>query len=348
MKNSINKNLLSLMVAVLLPLSSFGVEYVRGDVNRNRTVDISDVTYLIGKVLSSGGAYIPICDVNFDRATDIADVTALIHYVLLGVWTSPDYSGPPIPDNAEFYTVNGVSFAMVPVEGGTFMMGYGNTEYSYPGSHASHQVTLSSFKIGVTEVTQELWMAVMGTNPSPDQSNVSLLPVCCVSWHDCKNFIDRLNELTGLNFNFPTDAQWEFAARGGNFSQGYLYAGSDDIDEVAWWADENATSLTWHPAFVGLKKSNELGLYDMSGNVSEWCYDDDWVVNNPDVEPMVDPVYERASVPNESLRRRIMRGGSRYDEDAFGWEFCTVYSRDRVRVYDNHTLFGLRLAIWPQ
>ena len=348
MKNSINKNLLSLMVAVLLPLSSFGVEYVRGDVNRNRTVDISDVTYLIGKVLTSGGAYIPICDVNFDRATDIADVTALIHYVLLGVWTSPDYSGPPIPDNAEFYTVNGVSFAMVPVEGGTFMMGYGNTEYSYPGSHASHQVTLSSFKIGVTEVTQELWMAVMGTNPSPDQSNVSLLPVCCVSWHDCKNFIDRLNELTGLNFNFPTDAQWEFAARGGNFSQGYLYAGSDDIDEVAWWADENATSLTWHPAFVGLKKSNELGLYDMSGNVSEWCYDDDWVVNNPDVEPMVDPVYERASVPNESLRRRIMRGGSRYDEDAFGWEFCTVYSRDRVRVYDNHTLFGLRLAIWPQ
>ena len=346
MKNSMNKILFSLIVAVLLPLSSFG-QYVRGDVNGSRTVDIADVTALISKVLSSGGAYIQVCDVNYDGAVNIADVTELIHYVLSGVWITPDYTGPSIPENAEIYTVNGVSFAMLPVEGGTFMMGYGDTEYAYPGSHASHQVTLSSFKIGVTEVTQELWLAVMGTNPSPDQSDVSLLPVCSVSWHDCKNFIDRLNELTGLNFNFPTDAQWEFAARGGTLSQGYLFAGSDNIDEVAWWADENATSWTWHPAFVGLKKANELGLYDMSGNVSEWCYDDDWIVNNSNVAPMIDPVYERAYVPNETLRRRIMRGGSRYDEDAFGWEFCTVYSRDRVRVYDNHKLFGLRLAIWP-
>ena len=344
MNKTINQILLSLLM--LLPLSSFG-QYVRGDLNGNSTVDISDVTVLISKVLTSGGAYIPICDVNYDRATDIADVTALIHYVLTGVWGSPDYAGPPIPENAEIYTVNGVPFAMLPVEGGIFMMGYGDTDNAYIGSHASHQVTLSSYKIGVTEVTQELWEAVMGTNPSPDQSDVAVMPVCNVSWHDCRTFIQRLNELTGLNFNFPTDAQWEFAARGGNLSQGYLFAGSDDIDEVAWWADENATSWTWHPAFVGLKKANELGLYDMSGNVSEWCYDDYWIVNNSNVEPMVDPVYERASVPNESLRRRIMRGGSRYDADAFGWEFCTVYSRDRVQVYENHQLFGLRLAIWP-
>lgn len=340
-----------LTLLLLCPLSSFGAQRdVRGDVNGDNKVNISDVTAMINSLLSSGGSYIYECDVNYDSKTNISDVTELINYLLSGAWSTPDYAGPPIPDNAEIYTVNGVTFAMLTVEGGTFMMGYGDTEMAYPSSHASHQVTLSSFKIGVTEVTQALWVAVMGDNPSPDQSDVDLLPVCNVSWHDCRTFIQRLNELTGLNFNFPTDAQWEFAARGGNLSQGYLFAGSDNIDEVAWWSDQNtgSGSWTWHPAMIGLKKANELGLYDMSGNVSEWCYDDYWIVSSSDVEPMVDPVFEYDSYPNESLRRRVMRGGSRFDEYAFGWEYCTVYSRDRVRAYDNHSLYGLRLAIWTR
>ena len=344
MKTSIIRFVLTLLL--LWPLSSFGTQqYVRGDVNGNGRIDISDVTAMINHLLSPNSIYLVECDLNYDSKCTIMDVTELINYLLTGVWLSPAYSGPTIPDNAEIYTVNGVSFAMLPVEGGTFMMGYGETDMIYVCSHASHQVTLSSFKIGVTEVTQALWVAVMGTNPSPDQSNIDVLPVCNVSWHDCKTFIQRLNELTGQNFNFPTDAQWEFAARGGNLSQGYLFAGSDNVDEVAWCADlNNGVIITWQPAFIGLKKANELGLYDMSGNVSEWCYDDYMTVSTSDVEPMVDPVFERENVVNESLRRRIMRGGSRY----YDWDYSTVYSRDRPRVYDNEYLYGLRLAVWPQ
>jgi formylglycine-generating enzyme required for sulfatase activity len=337
-----------LLLLLSWPLSSFAAQqYVRGDVNGNKRVDIEDVTTMVSRLLSNNGKYIVECDVNRDRKFNISDVTELINYLLSGNWSTPDNLDPPYPDGTEIYTVNGVSFAMLPVEGGTFMMGYGDKALIYPGSHASHQVTLSSFKIGVTEVTQALWVAVMGNNPSPDQSDVDHLPVSNVSWHDCKTFIQRLNELTGEHFNFPTDAQWEFAARGGNLSQGYLYAGSDDVDEVAWWPDEEA-GLTWHPAMVGQKKANELGLYDMSGNMSEWCYDDwdYWTVNSIDEEPLVDPVYERDNVINESMRHRVMRGGSRCDMSALELEYLTVYSRNYPFVYTVNNQYGLRLALW--
>ena len=179
---------------------------------------------------------------------------------------------PDTPTVPEFkdktYTVKGVSFDMVKVQGGTFAMGATSEQYyPEPDEHPVRQVTLSDFMIGKTEVTQELWQAVMGNNPS--YFNGNNLPVECVTWYDCQEFIEKLNRLTGLNFRLPTEAEWEYAARGGNKSQGYIYSGSNDIGSVAWYDDNS--SLKTHA--VATKSPNELGLYDMSGNVSEWCND---------------------------------------------------------------------------
>ena len=157
-------------------------------------------------------------------------------------------------------TVNGVSFNVIGVEGGTFMMGNNDDIDEMP----IHKVTLSSFAIGQTEVTQELWQAVMGSNPSWYKGDLNC-PVEHVSWHDCWAFIRKLNEMTGKCFRLPTEAEWEFAARGGNLSHGYEYSGSDNLNVVA--------SLGSMPAAVGSKAPNELGLYDMSGNVCEWVQD---------------------------------------------------------------------------
>lgn len=170
--------------------------------------------------------------------------------------------------NVKTFYANGVSFEMVEVRGGTFRMG-GTPEQGSTSCDDKpvHSVTLSSFYIGKTEVTQALWKAVMGSNPSEFTGDE--LPVEWVSWNDCQEFVRELNALTGLNFRLPTEAEWEFACRGGNNSRGYEFSGSNYIDNVAWYED-NSGSKT-HP--VATKLPNELGIYDMSGNVWEWCND---------------------------------------------------------------------------
>ena len=170
----------------------------------------------------------------------------------------------------ETFTVNGVAFKMVKVAGGTFQMGATSEQGSkaYDGGYPVHSVTLSDYYIGQTEVTQELWEAVMGINPSKFKGD-NQCPVEKVSWEDCQEFIEKLNRLTGKNFRLPTEAEWEYAARGGNKSKGYKYSGSNDADAVAWYGDNSGGKT--HP--VATKQSNELGLYDMSGNVWEWCQD---------------------------------------------------------------------------
>jgi len=207
-------------------------------------------------------------DTNGDDQVTISDVTWLIDYLLSGVW--PDDEPDPVLE-AQTFTVGDVSFTMMPVEAGTFTMG-ATTEQGADATDRekpAHQVTLTQpYYIGQTEVTQALWVAVMGTNPSEFTGDLNR-PVEKVSWNDCQTFITKLNQMTGQTFRLPTEAEWEFAARGGNKSEGHKFAGSDNVDDVAWYSG-NAGSST-HP--VATKAANELGLYDMSGNVLEWCQD---------------------------------------------------------------------------
>ena len=181
-----------------------------------------------------------------------------------------------VKNSIKSFSVKGVSFAMVYVEGGTFTMG-ATSEQEYDAEKdekPAHSVTLSSYYIGQTEVTQELWQAVMGNNPSFNKD--PKLPVENVSWDDCQEFLRKLNAKTGKKFRLPTEAEWEFAARGGNYTLYYKYSGSNYLDEVAWYED-NSDEET-HT--VATKRANELGIYDMSGNVWEWC--SDWKGNYSD------------------------------------------------------------------
>ena len=164
---------------------------------------------------------------------------------------------------------DGISIEMVKVEAGTFMMGAtSEMKDPYDDEKPVHQVTLTNdYYMGKYEVTQALWQAVMGKNPSYFKGDN--LPVNYVRWKDCQRFISKLNSMTGRKFRLPTEAEWEYAARGGKKSRGYQYSGSSNISDVAWY-DGNSGDKT-HP--VGTKQANELGIYDMTGNVLEWCQD---------------------------------------------------------------------------
>ena len=221
--------------------------------------------------------------------------------------------------------VNGIEYPMVYVSGGSFMMGSDDSEAD-SDEKPVHRVTLSSYRIGKYEVTQELWEAVMGSNPSRFKG--SRRPVEMVSWDDCQTFIRKLNSLTGQTFKLPTEAQWEFAARGGNSSNGYKYSGSNYIDNVARYYGNSGGKT--HD--VGTKSPNELGVYDMSGNVYEWCRDWKGTYSS---SSQVDP--EGPSTGSY----RVYRGGS----------WCSFAGRCRVsnRIYyspDNRYFdLGLRLCL---
>ena len=215
---------------------------------------------------------------------------------------------------------------MVYVSGGTFTMGSTSEQGSdaYDNEKPPHSVTLSSYYICKYEVTQALWRAVMGSNPSNFKGDN--LPVENVSWDDCQTFINRLNSYTGRNFRLPTEAEWEFAARGGNYSRHYEYSGSNKIDDVAWYS-ENSGHRT-HP--VGTKQPNELDLYDMSGNVWEWC--SDWYGSYSSYS------QSNPTGPN-SGSYRVNRGGS-----WIGW-FCRSASRINFKPGHCFIDLGLRLVI---
>ena len=220
-------------------------------------------------------------------------------------------------------TVNGIRYEMAKVEAGTFIMG-ATSEMQDPDKDEKpiHQVILTkNYFMGKTEVTQALWEAVMSNNPSSFKGNNK--PVERVSWDECQTFISKLNAVTGRRFRLPTEAEWEFAARGGNYSHRYQYSGSNSLYEVAWFADH-----TTHD--VATKQPNELGLYDMSGNVREWC--SDWFgaySSNTQYDP----------IGPTSGSYRVSRGGSYVNIP----RFCR--SSDRSHLGSLCYFLGLRLAL---
>ena len=226
--------------------------------------------------------------------------------------------------------VKGIKIEMVYVEGGTFEMGatkeQGNNVYDY--EKPTHRVILNDYYIGKYEVTQELWKAVMNENPSWYIEDKR--PVEQVSWENCQKFIDKLNELTGEMFRLPTEAEWEYAARGGNRGKGYKYSGSNDISEVAWFGENSL--LETH--VVGKKKANELGIYDMSGNVWEWC--SDWY------GPYGSEEQTNPKGP-KSGSYRVHRGGSWYDN----LNNCRVSDRNYNEPNDQYSNLGFRLVLVP-
>ena len=231
-------------------------------------------------------------------------------------------------DNISIPVKDGISIEMVRVEAGTFTMG-ATAEMGEPwdDEKPAHQVTLTNdYYIGKYEVTQALWHTVMGKNPSDFKGDN--LPVEKVSWKDCQKFLSKLNRITGKTFRLPTEAEWEYAARGGNKSRGYQYSGSNNLSDVAWYT-ANSGSKT-HA--VGTKQPNELGIYDMTGNVWEWCQD--WYGK-----------YSSSSQVNptgaNSGSGRVRRGGS-WSSNARGCRSSYRASRTPDYRYGN---LGLRLVL---
>lgn len=206
--------------------------------------------------------------------------------------------------------VGNITVRMIGVEGGVFQMGATQEQGDrvYPDENPTHKVQLCSYYIGETPVTRGLWNEVMGRTSDLDGMD---LPMNEVSWEDCKAFIQNLKDRTGINFRLPSEAEWEFAARGGNNSMGTVYSGSNDIEEVAWFFGNSKKTL--HP--VKQKKPNELGIYDMNGNVKEWCQD--WY-DSYTREDQENPICTTYSFPE-----RVVRGG--------GWESMARSSRVSTR-----------------
>ncbi len=222
---------------------------------------------------------------------------------------------------------DGVDLDMKRIEGGTFMMGSSESAADVLGNEKpAHSVTLNKYAIGVKEVSQELWEYVMGSNPSIRKG--ANLPVENVSWDDCQRFIRELNAKTGGKFRLPTEAEWEYAARGGSKSQQFRYAGSDNPDDVAWYA-ENSGGTTHD---VGLKFPNTTEVNDMSGNVSEWVQDN---YNEYSSYPQTNPCVSKESEVH------VIRGGS-YLSDV---RSIRVTARDGEKASYRSPAVGFRLAV---
>ncbi len=240
-----------------------------------------------------------------------------------------------LPDPPLTFTVNGVSFKMMRVRAGTFMMGATDDDTEAEAHEKpAHQVILTrDYFIGETMLTQELWTAVMGTTIQEEEEKSSgdkglgygaNFPMYCISYYDCLNFVERLNQLTGLTFRMPTEAEWEYAARGGHLSKGYKYPGSNDANEVAWNSSKDPENKLH---VVKLLLPNELGLYDMAGNTWEWVYD----YNRPYTEQsQIDPIGDTLSI------NAFIRGGSSYYRANHnrvsdrGISFSKAYKRNRI------------------
>ena len=244
-------------------------------------------------------------------------------------------TGKEAPAPVTTFTVNGISFNMVMVKGGTFTMGATQEQDKdvFRDETPAHQVTLSSYHIGQTEVAQELWQAVMGNNPANFKD--AKRPVENVKKEKIDEFIKKLNQLTGRQFRLPTEAEWEFAARGGTLSKGYKYAGSDDLTAVAWYGGNSSGQAT---RTIASKRANELGIFDMSGNVYELC--GDWYQPYK-AGAQKDPFVEMDEEADEFDEFFVGRGGSVTNNA----EQCRIVYRHPFNPYESYNYLGLRLAL---
>ncbi|MDR1199105.1 MAG: SUMF1/EgtB/PvdO family nonheme iron enzyme [Prevotellaceae bacterium] len=221
---------------------------------------------------------------------------------------------------------------MVFVEGGTFTMGCTAEQGSIckDNEKPAHSVTVNSFYIGKYEITQAQWESLMDSNPCFVQG--ASLPMGHLTWDSAQEFISRLNKATGKNYRLPTEAEWEYAARGGSRSKGYRYSGSNNLDEVAWYYNNSSDKYSQKPHSVGTKKPNELGIYDMSGNVSEFCYD--WY-GGYSASPQQNPTG-----PGDG-RECVFRGGGNMSDA----EYCRISFRSGEIPTEWNSNFGFRVAL---
>lgn len=297
-----------------------------GYINKNNLGELN-IMHILAALPELGAAKVAAGDIN----TAICMVAAYDDEVEIqsSTFNTTASEMPQMPEQPKL----DVDFGMVTVAGGSFMM----------GEKREVEATVDTFKIAKYEVTQAQWNMVMSSNPSPIKGDD--LPVYNVSWNDAQAFIAKLNELTGRHYRLPKEAEWEFAARGGVLSKNFQYAGSNEINEVG-WTRENANAK---PHSVGTKKPNELGIYDMTGNVSEWCSDDfkylepqvkkDFYYANTDTFSLY-KIDEGDKIKNKLIEgRKVMKGSGYFHEKAR----CGVAYRRACSPTDKYT-FGFRLA----
>ena len=249
----------------------------------------------------------------------------------------------------------GLNMKMIYVEGGTFMMGAPeNDEEAISDAKPQHQVTLDSYYIAEFEVTQSQWEKVMGTNVFQQRDKLKEIcnieddygiywtinntgnnyPMYYMIWDDASAFCEKLSKITGKTYMLPTEAQWEFAARGGNRSRGYKYSGSNNINEIAWYGSSDYYGKS-HPSLVGTKQANELGIYDMNGNVWEWCNDGYGKYNNTS---QINPTGT-----SDGFSDKVIRGGS-----FNSGEYVDISYRTRYYEYDTIGHYGFRVVCIPE
>ena len=326
MKKAYSIIVVSAVFAFLIPLIAFISPKTKIREKTEHTLELRHRAWYEGEKLSQ-------------RLSDTTNVISSVQQARTSIDWQEKYLKEIIDRKKErrTFTVNGCEFTMIRVDGGTFNMGSKNGDND---ESPVHRVTLSSYYIGETEVTQKLWRAIMGNNPSEDSRGQSF-PVTNVDYDDCISFVKKLNERTELPFSLPTEAQWEFAARGGNKSKGYKYSGSNTCSDVA-----NHVEYSFWSELLGYsnnimatrsKAANELGLYDMSGNVREWCWDYRFMYEQGH---QIDPICFDVVDPNAPLYS-IVRGGGFLDKP-YG---CRNTDRQSVRQVESLKDVGFRLVL---
>ncbi len=332
-----------LAIGLFIVVSAYAVAQQVGDVSFTLRADTLQIVYSLDKSadirvrLVEGGRYSdPLQGLSGAvgpkvKAGEGLVITAVNLPEIRGLDSSAFSIVVEVDDGSVLIQLDSLLFRMMPVAGGSFVMGCAHPRgehNTYTDEIPTHKVTVDSFYLGQHEVTQALWKAVMGSNPSKWNSNDSL-PVEQVTWNDVQIFISRLSQLTGYRFRLPTEAEWEFAARGGNLSRKTNYPGTrGKLEEYCWYGNNSHG----HSHIVGQLKPNELGLYDMGGNVMEWC--SDWM------EPYTKEEQVNPQGPKQG-DNRILRGGC-FNSPTWG---CSVYERSWYLPEFGYPFYGFRLAI---